>query len=123
MARPHPLSRLVEIVLILLFLAGVGLVKFSRLTEEEQLVIELEASLEQLYTMEADQFRRHKRYFDPKAPEYREYLSWLDRYKCEVQADAMGFTVIARADLDGDGKTGVWRIDESGPVPQVLVSD
>ena len=123
MDGPRPLFRLVEIGLMLLILMGVGIDKYSTLTEEEQHVIELEASLEQVYAMEADHFRRHKRYFDPAAPEYREYLAWLDEYECEVQADARGFTVIVRADLNGDGYMGVWRIDESGPVPQVLVSD
>ena len=123
MDHPRSLYRLVEIGLILLVLAGVGTVKFSRLTAEEELVIELEASLEQLYALEIDHFRRHKRYFDPEAPEYRDYLVWLDEYECEVRAHAGGFTVIAKADLDGDGVVGVWQVDQSGPVPQVLVSD
>ena len=123
MPRSVPLFRLVEIGLILLFLAGVGIVKFSKLTEEEERVIELEASLEQLYALETDHFRRHKRYFDPEAPEYRDYLAWLDEYECEVRVHTRGFTVIAKADLDGDGDVGVWGIDQSSGVPQVLVSD
>ena len=123
MAHSHSLFRLVEIGLIVLFLMGVGIVRFSTLTEQEELVIELEASLEQLYALEADHFLKHKRYFDPAAPEYRDYLVWLDEYECEVRASARGFTGIAKADLDGDGEMGVWRIDERGAVPQVLVAD
>ena len=122
MARRTP-YRFAEIGLMAVVLIGLGILRFSRLTEEEQLVIELEASLEQLFHMEADHFRKHKQYFDPATPEYRQYLPWLDQYDCEVRADKRGFAVIARADLDGDGQIGVWRIDESGPVVKRLVAD
>lgn len=115
--------RFAEIGLIAVVLLGLGILSFSRLTLEEQLLIELEASLEQLFHMEADHFRKHKQYFDPATPEYSKYLPWLDQYACEVRADRRGFAVIARADLDGDGQIGVWRIDESGPEIKWLVAD
>ena len=115
--------RYLEIGLIVLLLVVLGIVTFSRLSTEEKAVIELEASLEQLYHMEADYFARHKRYFDPQADDYRDYLPWLEDCACEVRFGTTAWSVIARADIDGDGEVGAWRIDESGGLVERLVED
>ena len=99
----HPLHYL-EIGLIVLLLVVLGIVTFSRLSTEEKAVIELEASLEQLYHMEADYFARHKRYFDPQADDYRDYLPWLEDCACQVRFGDHGVV----GDCQGGYRRG-WR--------------
>lgn len=113
----------VEITLIVAILVVVGIVRFSNLTPAQQRDVEICAGLEQLYHLEADHFLKHRRYFDPSAPAYRAYLKWMDEYACEVRSEGTGFSVVLRADLDGDGQVGVWRVDETSPEVRRLVDD
>jgi hypothetical protein len=113
-----------EIVVILFVLVGIGIAHFGRLSPAEKEAIQLEAGLQQLYEMEADHLARHGRYFAPADPTYRPYLSWIDRYDTEARQESPKvFSVVVRADLDGDGVAGAWRIDESSPAVQRLQED
>ena len=123
MRLPRGTGWYAEIALIVLVLVGLGIVKFSSLTPAQQREVEIRAGLEQLSHLEADHFQKHRRYFDPAAPEYRAYLRWMDEYACDVRGEATGFTVVLRADLDGDGQLGVWRVDETSPEVRRLVDD
>ena len=114
----------VEIGVILAVLSGIGIARFSRLTPPERLAIQLEAGLQQLYEMEIDHLARHGRYFPPEDPVYRAYMPWMERYEFDARHDGRrGFSVVLRADLDGDGEPGVWRIDQSSPEVQRIQED
>ena len=123
MRLPRGMGWYVEVALIVLFLVVVGIVRFSSLTPAQQREVEIRAGLEQLCHLEADHFLKHRRYFDPAAPEYRAYLKWMDEYACDVRGEGTGFSVVLRADLDGDGQMGVWRADETSPEVRRLVDD
>ncbi len=113
-----------ELGLLLALLACIGIVQFSRLTVTERLTIQLEAGLLQLHEMEIDHLRRHGRFFHPKDPAYAPYLTWMRIY--EVEAGHVGresFSVVVRADIDGDGQPGVWRIDQTSPEVRRLQED
>ena len=113
-----------ELGLLLTLLAVIGIVRFSRLTVTERLTIQLEAGLQQLHEMEIDHLRRHGRFFHPRDPAYGPYLPWMRLY--EVQSGHRGresFSAVVRADIDGDGQPGVWRIDQTSPEVQRLQED
>ena len=113
-----------ELGLLLALLAGIGIVRFSRLTVAERLTIQLETGLQQLHAMEIDHLRRHGRYFPPRDPAYGRYLPWMQLYEVEAgHAVRESFSVVVRADIDGDGRPGVWRIDQSSPEVQRLQED
>lgn len=113
-----------EICLLLAVVAGLGIAHFSRLTPAQKQGIQLEAGLQQLYELEADHKRREGTYFDPRAPEYRAYLPWMDRYDVEARwVPQKGFAVVVRVDFDGDGELGTWRIDQTSPQAQLVVAD
>ncbi len=113
-----------EIALLVALLAGIGIVRFSRLTVAERLAIQLEAGLRQLYEMEIDHLRRHGRYFPPRDPAYGHYMPWMRLYEIEAgHQDRESFFLVVRADFDRDGQPGVWRIDQSSPEVQRLQED
>ena len=114
-----------DVLLILVVLLAIGALHYSTLTAEQRREIELKARLEQVHEFEMDYYTRHKRYFDPRAAQYRSYLGWLQDCDCDVRLGRGGvdFSVVARADFDGDGQAGVWRIDETSPMAVLLVKD
>ncbi len=113
-----------ETTLLVALLAGIGIVRFSRLTVAERLAIQLEAGLRQLYEMEIDHLRRHGRYFPPRDPAYGRYMPWMRLYEIEARhEDRESFFLVVRADFDRDGRPGVWRIDQSSPEVQRLQED
>ena len=113
-----------DVLFILAVLLAIGVVEFSRIGQEERRAIELEARLEQVYEFEMDHYRTHGRFFDPRSARYRPYLGWLDDCDCDVRlGGSEQFSVVARADLDGDGQPGVWRIDETSPMAVRLAAD
>lgn len=113
-----------ELGLLLALLAGIGIVGFSRLTVTERLTIQLEAGLQQLHEMEIDHLRRHGRFFPPKDPAYAPYLTWMRLYEVEAAHEGReSFSAVVRADIDGDGRPGVWRIDQTSPEVQRLQED
>lgn len=124
---PRPLPRWVpwlEIALLLVLLAGIGVVQFSRLSVSERLAVQLEAGLRQLYEMEIDHLQRHGSYFPPRDPAYARYMPWMRLYEVEARHQGQrSFSVVVRADLDGDGEPGIWRIDQSSPEVQRLQED
>jgi len=117
--------RYVDVVLILGVLVAMGAVKFSHVSVDERREIELQARLEQVYEFEMDYYAKHKRYYDPRSAQYKSYLGWLGDCDCEVRLGSNGkeFAVVARADFDGDGQAGVWRIDHTSPTARRLVDD
>ena len=113
-----------ELGLLLALLAGLGIVRFSRLTVTERLTIQLEAGMQQLHEMELDHLRRHGRFFPPKDPAYAPYLTWIRLYEVESRHQGReSFSAVVRADIDGDGQPGVWRIDQTSPEVQRLQED
>ena len=113
-----------EVGLLLALLAVIGIARFSRLTVAERLEIQLEAGMLQLYEMEVDHLRRHGTYFPPRDPAYGRYMPWMRVYEVEARHEGReSFSVVVRADLDGDGEPGVWRIDHSSPEVQRLQED
>ncbi|MFC1526740.1 hypothetical protein ACFL6X_08035 [Candidatus Latescibacterota bacterium] len=107
--------RTLEIVAIATILVALGIVRFSRLSPAQAREADLRAGMEQLYQLEADHFRQHRRYFDPQSKERGAYLQWMEGYNCEIRWSATSFVVLIRADLDGDGEMGTWRIDQTAP--------
>ena len=118
-----PTMRSLEIGAVGLLLIAIGIVRFSQVTEWESKEVELAARLEVLYLLESDHYEKNRKYFDPTAAEFEPYLYWLDHYDCDVRWSRKSFAVIARADFDGDGSAGVWRIDQKSPVAQRLIED
>ncbi len=117
--------RYADVVVILGVLLAMGAVKFSRVSADQRREIELQARLEQVYEFEMDYYAKHKRYYDPRAVQYRIYLGWLRDCDCDVRLGSGGkeFAVVARADFDGDGQPGVWRIDQTSPMARQVVED
>jgi hypothetical protein len=115
--------RALEIAAMALILLALGVVRFSRLSPGQAREADLRAGMEQLYHLEADHFGRHRQYFDPQSKEYAPYLPWMAEHDCEVRWTASSFAVVVRADLDGDGQAGAWRIDEAGPEVVRLAED
>ena len=113
-----------ELGLLLALLAGIGIVRFSRLTVPERLTVQLEAGLQQLHEMEIDHLQRHGRFFHPKDPAYGPYLPWMRIYEVEAGHEGReSFSAVVRADIDGDGLPGVWRIDQTSPEVRRLQED
>ena len=112
-----------EILLLLLVLIGLGVVEYSRITLEQRREIELITGLEQLGQLEAAYFREHSRYFDPTDPSVGLDWKWIDEFHLDVEVREAAFRIDVRADLDGDGKAGIWRIDHEGPMVRQLVAD
>ena len=113
-----------EILVLLAVLGGLGIWRFSRITPAERLEIQLEAELLQLHELEADHLARHGVFFDPAAPAWRPYLPWLSRHPFEARAEGgEAWSVVVRADLDGDGEAGAWRVDHTAPAVTRVVED
>ena len=114
---------LVEILLLLLALIGLGIAEFSSITLEQQREIELETGLEQLRQLEAAYFREHKRYFDPMDASLGLDWKWGDNFHWDVEILETAFRIEVKADLDGDGDVGIWCISHEGPMVRRLVED
>ena len=112
-----------EILVLLLVLIGLGIAKYSRITLEQQREIELITGLEQLSQLEAAYFMEHNRYFDPTDASFGLEWNWIDVYHWDVEVRGAAFRIDVRADLDGDGKAGIWRIGHEGPGVRTLVED
>ena len=117
--------RYADVIVILGILIAMGAVKFSHVSADQRLEIELQARLEQVYEFERNHFAKHKRYYDPRNAQYKSYLGWLRDCDCDVQLgiDGKEFAVVARADFDGDGQAGIWRIDQTSPFARPVVED
>ena len=115
--------RYLEIGGALLILAVTGIIHVSRLQPEEVDEIELTARLEALHLMQAVYRNEHQEFFNPEAEPYRSQLSWLQECHCEVHWSPETFSVVARADFDGDGNQGVWRIRNESPGVEKLAGD
>ena len=115
----------IDVVFILIVLLAMGTVKFSKVSPDQRREIELQARLEQVYEFEMDFYAKHKRFYDPREAQFQSCFEWLRDCDCDVRmADgAKGFVVVARADFDGDGQAGGWRVDESSPTVRQLVED
>ena len=117
------LSRhLIDLALVFSLLV-LGIIKYAGIPVEEQRRIELETGLEQLYLLEKAFNEKFDRYFDPTDPAEGFDWVWMNGFVWEVSTEPTAFWVVAKADLDGDGVQGVWRIDERGPEVHVLVKD
>ena len=115
--------RYLDVVLIIGVLLAMGVVKFSHVSVDQRSEIELESRLEQVYEFEMDYYAKHKRYYDPRSAQYKSYLGRLGDCDCDVRLGREEFAVIARADFDGDGQAGVWRIDQTSPTARQVVED
>ena len=115
--------RYIELAAIVVILLILGIVKFSHVTAEEAQEIVLEARLEQVHQFQQSHHARTGSYFHPRSRAFRSYFKWVDEYDCELRARRNQFSAVVRADLDGDGELGVWRIDETSPEVQVLIED
>ena len=113
----------IEVLLLVAALGVLGLLHFAQLSPEQERYIALEAGLEQLYWMELAHYKTHGRYFDPT--DSREGLDWpwIDQYDWEVRIGAEKFWLVVRADLNRDGRTGAWVIDQEGPQMRNLMDD
>ena len=113
----------IEVLLLVAALGVSGLWHFSQLSPEQERYIALEAGLEQLYWMELAHYKAHGRYFDPT--DSREGLDWpwIHQYDWEVRIGAEKFWFVVRADLNRDGRTGAWVIDQQGPQMRNLMDD
>ncbi len=121
--KPHAWVPAAEMAALLLALAGLGVMHFSRLSPAEQARVDLEAGMEQVYRLELDFHTENGRYIDPTDPAEGLEWAWVDRYRWEFSATADSFTAEVRADLDEDGDVGVWVIDQRTPRPRRLVAD
>ena len=117
------LLRYLELAAIVIVLLVIGIVKFSHVTAEEKRQIVLEARLEQVYQFQKDHHAKTGSYFHPRSRAFRSYFGWVEEYDCELRSRRNEFSALVRADLDGDGEIGVWRIDQTGPEVQSLVED
>ena len=115
--------RYLQILGALLILGVIGIIQFSRLKPDEAGEIELTARLEAFYLMQTEYRREHQVFFNPRAEPYRSQLSWLEECDCEVRWSHEGFSVVARADFDGDGISGVWYIGHESPEIEKLAAD
>lgn len=110
-------------LLLLIALVGLGIAKYSRVSPEIQRRLELETSLEQVCSLEQVYFQQHQRYFDPADTTLGMPAYWLRGFHWESRAGRHSFWVLVRADLDGDGEEGIWRVDEQSRQGLVLVED
>lgn len=108
---------------LLVLLIALGIAKYSRITPQQQRRLELESRLEQLYHLEQTYFQQHQRYFDPVDSTLGVPPQWRKSGEWKSQASPHSFWALVRADLDGDGEAGIWRIDEKSPLAQRLVED
>ena len=115
--------RRIELGLIALALVVLGAVRFSRIAPEEQRAIELEAGLEQLRQLELAHFAKYGRYFDPVDSSKGLEWEWMDEYEWEVRIGREEFSIHVRADLDGDGTEGMWRIDSDSSSVRRVAED
>lgn len=113
----------IEIVLIVASLSVLGMWHFSQLSPEQERYIALKGGLEQLYLMEIAHYRAHGRYFDPTDPREGLDWPWIDQYDWELRIDDEKFWFIVRADLNGDGRTGAWVLNQQGPEMRNLMDD
>ena len=113
----------IEIVLIVAALGVLGMWHFSQLSLEEERYIALEGGLEQLYWMEIAHYGVHGRYFDPTDPREGLDWPWINQYDWEVRIDGEKFWFVVRADLNGDGRTGAWVLDQQEPEMRNLMDD
>ena len=116
-------SRYVLDLVLIFFLLLIGIIKYTDIPVKEQQRIELEAGLEQLYQIEQAFNAQYGRYFDPTDAAEGFDWPWMDKLEWEIEADITSFRMLARADFDGDGIVGVWRIDERNSQAYVLVQD
>lgn len=115
--------RLIEAVLLLLVLIGVGVVHFSHLTPHERHLIQLEARLEQLYLTEEAHFAQYGRYFDPNDEQIRRAWWRVEGYAWDLRRINEEFWLVVQADLDGDGQRGAWTINAAHPQVKTLIQD
>ena len=113
----------IEIVLIVSSIGVLGMWHFSQLSPEQERYIALKGGLEQLYLMEIAHYRAHGRYFDPTDPREGLDWPWIDQYDWELRIDDEKFWFIVRADLNGDGRTGAWVLNQQGPEMRNLMDD
>lgn len=112
-----------ETLTLLIILIAAGAVTHSGIETAERRQIQLEAGLEQLRQLELAHRREHKHFFDPTDPANGLNWKWIEGYQWEVEAGWNRFEITVRADLDGDGAAGVWRIDSETPTVRRLFED
>lgn len=112
-----------ELLAIAAMLGIVGVQHFSHITAEQARSIALETGLEQLYVLEQAHYEAHGRYFDPTDPREGLDWPWMGDYEWEVRVGPETFWLVVRADLDGDGRTGAWVVDQQGPQMRNLMDD
>jgi hypothetical protein len=117
------LLRYLELAAVVTLLLVIGIVKFSRVTDEEKRQIVLEARLEQVYQFQKNHHAKTGSYFHPRSRAFISYFGWIEEYDCELRSRRDEFSAVVRADLDGDGDIGVWRIDHTSPDVQSVTED
>lgn len=112
-----------ETLLLLVVLIAVGVGTYSRVEPSQRRQIQLEAGLEQLYGLELAHRREHKHFFDSTDPAIGLEWEWLENYEWESEVGWNDFEITVRADLDGDGQEGIWRIHNKIPEVQRISED
>ena len=112
-----------EIVALLLMLYWAGAAVFGRMSPAQRRLVDLETGLEQLYLMEKAHYQIYGRYFDPTSAASGLEWHWMDAYDWDYRGGANGFWLQVRADLNGDGRVGVWGIDTRCPRAHPLMDD
>ena len=113
----------IEIAVLALMLYGLGAAVFSRVSPIQQHELELHAGLQQLSLMEQAHYELKGRYFDPTSEAEGLEWQWMNDYRWEYRGTGTSFWLVLRADLDGDGREGVWGIDSRGPDVRQLMDD
>ena len=115
-------SRLETLVLLIILIAA-GVVTHAGIDTAQRRQIQLEAGLEQLRELELAHRREHKHFIDPTDPAIGLDWKWIENYEWEVEAGWNRFEITVRADLDGDGLEGIWRIDSETPEVRRVFED
>ena len=123
MAIIAPCYQWMETLVLLVILIAVGVGTYSGLEPAQRRQIRREAGLEQLRNLELAHKREHKHFFDFDDPVTRLEWKWLEKYEWEVGAGWNNFKIEVRADLDGAGQEGIWRIDHKSPYVQRISED
>lgn len=112
-----------ETLALLVILIAVGVVTYSGIEPAQRSQIQLEAGLEQLRNLELAHRREHKHFFDSTDPAIGLEWEWLENYEWESEVGWNDFEITVRADLDGDGQEGIWRIHNKIPEVQRISED
>ncbi len=117
--RSHRTDALV-ILTIGIVCSGMVVYHFTARSYAEEQQMKARLLLEQVYRLQRTHFEQYGVYL-PIDPNHNADVLKLDgpspyQFRVEVP-DSASFIATAWADLNGDGKKDVWRVDQSHPVP------